>query len=166
MSVNPEAAVVTAYFADRADAEHAISELRAAGFNSDDIRCPGDEGARLSYRSLTSDQYSPSSATIAAAEGGGSFMEKLKHVFSPEPADSDVNDHTAISRAHAQGGYDGRQDPGMAASYALRDRQTKPERVVSVYARDRVWEAQQILTRYRGEIQPGSSSVSSERFAS
>jgi hypothetical protein len=156
MPAASEASVVTAYFAKESDGESAIQELKSAGFSPNDIRRPDAGDAALSNRSLTSDEYSTSSAQIAATESSAPLKEKVRHVLSGEPADSDINDHPVTGRAHEQGGYAGTTAAGMGAAYAYHDRETQVQHVVTVYARDRVADAQQILLRHGGEIQSGN----------
>ncbi len=135
---------IAAYFSHRSDSESAIRELRAAGFPPSQIASL-PEDARL-----TSDEYSPNSATASTAAHAESAGDRIKDIFSGETADSDLNDHYVVEKRHAD----------------ITDRPYKPTRfLVIVDTPDRVAEAKQILTRYHGEIDRDYGSAETSEYA-
>jgi hypothetical protein len=133
--------MVTACFQKHSDAENAVCDLQAAGFRSDQITSSTDDAK------LTSDEYSPNSATASTAAHAESAGDRIRDVFSGKTADSDLNDNYVVEKGHAD----------------ITARAYKPTRfMVMVDTPDRVAEAKQVLVRHHGEIDPqyGSAETS------
>ena len=126
--------------------------------------------ARTSNRNLTSDEYSPNSATSSASAHHESFWDKVKDFFSGETTDSDINDHTTTDRQYAHvsdRGYTGGWNGGVMIPSRYRDRIQQGGGLVTVHASDRADEAEQILKRNQGEIdQEFSSGYGQEGYGS
>jgi hypothetical protein len=129
---------ISAYFANRSDADKAARELQAAGFSAGQINTSEQQVARQDSRTLTSDEYSPDSATASVAAHPESFADKVRDFFAGETADSDINDHSITNQAHVD--------------ISARSYRESSVYVVTVRASDRVAEAGQILTRNNGEL--------------
>jgi uncharacterized protein (TIGR02271 family) len=168
MSTASQGQVVAAFFDKQSDAENAIRDLQAAGFRSDQIGSSFEDLDQEDYaattensnRSLTSDQYSPNSATSSVSAHHESFWDKVKDFFSGETTDSDINDHTTTDREYAHvsdRAYAGGWNGGMLIPDRYRDRINRGGGLVTVHASDRLNEAQQILKRNHGEIDQDSA---------
>jgi hypothetical protein len=167
MSTTSDTHVVAAYFDRQSDAENAVRELQSAGFRADQIGSSYDDfdhedygdADRGSARFLTSDAYSPNSATATSSAHHESFWDKVKDFFSGETADSDINDHTTTDRGHTDisdrpytAGNAGWQSSGIRVPNSYHSRLNSGGGLVTVHATDLVDEAEQILRRNHGEI--------------
>lgn len=161
MSTASQTYMVAAYFQEQSDAENAIRDLQKAGFRSDQIGTSfddfdqedwGDVTKRPSNQ-LTSDEYSPNSANASAAAHDESFWQKVKDFFSGETADSDINDHSVVNRAHQDITDRSWQSSGIRIPDTYDTRLTKGEGLVLVHSGDRSIEAETILARNHGEIE-------------
>lgn len=183
MSTASQRQIVAAYFDKQSDAENAIRDLQTAGFRSDQIGSSyedydqqtqdfdqlGNVGTTGNRRDLTSDEYSPNSATSSVSAHNESFWDKVKDFFSGETADSDINDHTTTNRAHADvsdRAYSGGWNGGMLVPDQYRDRIHNGGGLVTVHAEGRLDDAEQILRRNHGEIDQQFSSSYGESYGS
>lgn len=183
MSTASQRQIVAAYFDKQSDAENAIRDLQAAGFRSDQIGSSyedydqqaqefdqlGDVGTVTDKRTLTSDQYSPNSATSSVSGHHESFWDKVKDFFSGETADSDINDSATTNRAHtdvSDRAYSGGWNGGMLVPGQYRDRLHSGGGLVTVQAKDRAEEAAEILRRNQGEIDSQFSDSYGESYGS
>ncbi len=167
MSTTSDTNVVAAYFDKQSDAENAVRELQSAGFRADQIGSSFDDfdqedygdTTKASNRSLTSDAYSPNSATSTSSAYHESFWDKVKDFFSGETADSDINDHTITNREHTDisdrpytASSTGWQSSVLRVPDTYHSRMNSGGGLVTVHANDLVDEAEQILRRNHGEI--------------
>jgi len=151
--------VVAAYFDKQSDAENAVRELQSAGFRADQIGSSFDDFDQEDYgdttkgsnRTLTSDEYSPNSATLTSSAHDESFWDKVKDFFTGETADSDINDHTITNRDHADIS-DRAWQSGMRVPNRYENRLSSGGGLVMVHGESRLDEAERILTRNHGEI--------------
>ncbi len=117
--------------------------MRAASFAPDQIISLPEDAK------LTSDEYSPNSATASTAAHAESAGDRIKDIFSGKIADSDLNDHNVVEKGHAD----------------ITARNYKPTRfLVIVDAPERTAEAKQILTRHHGEIDPNVASAETSGY--
>ncbi len=167
MNTTYDTNVAAAYFDKQSDAENAVRELQSAGFRADQIGSSFDDfdhedygdTERASSSTLTSDQYSPNSATATSSAHHESFWDKVKDFFSGETADSDINDHTITNREHAdisdrayKPSNTDWQSSGIRVPDSYHSRLSSGGGLVTVYAKARLDEAEKILTRNHGEI--------------
>ena len=137
---------VAAYFASRSDAESAVRELKSRGFQNEQVTL-AETGFERPANRITSDEYSPNSAVASAATHPESFAGKVKDFFSGETADSDINDNPLVDGPHVD----------------ITDRPYQPKSyVVTVRNADRTAEAQQILLRHHGRIDPDDGTGKTE----
>jgi len=160
MSKASQSYMVAAYFEKEPDAENALRELQAAGFRSNQIGTSfgdldpedGEDNRGPSKRTLTSDAYSPNSATETAAARHESFWDKVKDFFSGETADSDINDNSIVDRAHQNITDRGWRSSGIRVPISYHTRLNEGGGLVTVHSSDRVDEAEKILARNNGQV--------------
>lgn len=132
MPRNPFANSIAAFFRDRSDAENAIGQLTEAGFGPDQIGCSLDD----------------SDYEATATSGQRSWWDKVGNFFSGKTGYEDRD----------TGSGEGRMQEGPVIGRTLtipddyRERLAQGGVFVSVHDATRASEAEEILTRNRGEI--------------
>lgn len=141
-------ATVVGYFDKHSAAEKAVKDLKAAGFNADQIGL-----AARSYQSGTSgSSTSSTSRTRQAGEKGESFWERIKEFFSGDSGTGTTDDYEYQSD-DVRNSMSGMSVPEERSRYfGHRFEQGTEGAIVTVSAGNREREARQILEQNGADI--------------